>query len=137
MYTLYGLFVFVVFCSYPFPQNQKQTSKMQRSKCWALLFTIIHLYWYGVIVGNSGTPFQKGIDLYCKYDYYGSIHLTYFYTYYLLFVFQFLNLFPEQKIRNKTVEVPFNILSAITKRQSNLRVKPIVESEIGFLLEFK
>ena len=27
------------------------------------------------------------------------------------------------------------ILGASTKRQSNLRVKPIVESEIGFLLE--
>ena len=41
---------------------------------------------------------------------------------------------PSTKIRNKTVEVPFVIMGAITEWQSDLRVKHIVESEIGFLL---
>ena len=40
------------------------------------------------------------------------------------------------KIINKTVEVIFVIPGASNKRQSNLRVKPIYDSKIGFLLEF-
>ena len=47
-----------------------------------------------------------------------------------------LNIFPAQKIRNKTVEVIFAIPGASTERQINLRVKPNFESEIGFVLEF-
>ena len=57
-------------------------------------------------------------------------------TYYLLLVLPCLNLFPAQKIRNKTVEVPFAIPGAIIERQIKLRVQPIVESNIGFILEF-
>ena len=89
-----------------------------------------------MIVGNSGTPFRKVSYLYCNYDYYGSIHLTGFYSCYLLFVFPCLNIFPAQKIINKTVEVPFVIPGASTEQKSDLRVKPIVEGKIGFLLEF-
>ena len=40
------------------------------------------------------------------------------------------------KIRNNTVEIPFFIPGASNERQSDLRGNPIVESEIGFLLEF-
>ena len=42
----------------------------------------------------------------------------------------------KKKNRNKTVESPFVIPGVSNKQQINLRVKPIVESEIGFLLEF-
>ena len=45
--------------------------------------------------------------------------------------------FSSTKITNKTVEVPFVIPGAIIEHQSDLRVKPIVDSEIGFLLEFE
>ena len=44
--------------------------------------------------------------------------------------------FPSKKYINKIVEVPFFIPGASTEQQSNLRVKPIIESEIGFLLIF-
>ena len=47
-----------------------------------------------------------------------------------------MNLFPAQKIRNKTIEVLFVILGARIRRQRNLRVKQIIESDIGFLFEF-
>ena len=39
-------------------------------------------------------------------------------------------------IESISVEVPFGILDASTERQNDLRFKPIVESDIGFLLEF-
>ena len=64
-----------------------------------------------------------------------SISLIYIYD--LLLGFPCLNLFPAQKTRNKTVEAPFFIPGVSTKRKSDLRVKPIVESEIGVLLEFE
>ena len=86
------------------------------------------------IVENSSTPLQKVSDIYCNYDYYGSIHLTNFYTYNLLLDFPYLNLFSAQKITNRTVEVPFVIPGVSSERQSNLRVKLFVESKIGFLL---
>ena len=38
--------------------------------------------------------------------------------------------------RNNTEEAPFGILGVITEHVNNLRVNMIVESEIGFLLEF-
>ena len=38
-------------------------------------------------------------------------------------------------MRNKAEEAPFGIPSAITEPKNNLRVKPIVESEIGFMLK--
>ena len=41
----------------------------------------------------------------------------------------------EKKIRDNKVEVPFIIQGEITERQSDLRINPIVESDIGFLLE--
>ena len=47
-----------------------------------------------------------------------------------------MNLFPAHKIRNNTVEAPFGVPGAITEPNNELRVKLIVESEIGFLLEF-
>ena len=54
----------------------------------------------------------------------------------LIIFFPCVNLFPTQAIINKTVDVPFVIPGVSTKRQSDFRVKLIVESEIGFLLEF-
>ena len=50
-----------------------------------------------MIVGNSGSPFQKVSALYCNYEFYGSIHNKYFIliTYYLFF--PSLNLFTAQK----------------------------------------
>ena len=59
-----------------------------------------------------------------------------FCTYYLLLGFSCLNLFQAQKIRNKTVEIKSFILGASTKQQIYLGVKPIVESNIAYLLEF-
>ena len=59
-----------------------------------------------------------------------------FYTYYLLFFSPCLNIFPSQKIRNNIVEAPFGIPYSRTERQKELRVMPIVDSKIGFLLEF-
>ena len=38
-------------------------------------------------------------------------------------------------MRNKTVEVPFFIPDASTKHQIDLKVKPVIESQIVFLLE--
>ena len=55
-------------------------------------------------------------------------------TYY--WVFTCLNIFTGQQISNTTVEVKFAIPGVSTERQSALRVKPIFESKIGFLLEF-
>ena len=43
----------------------------------------------------------------------------------------------SRKIRNKTVELPFTIPGESTKGKIYLRDKQIVESEIGFLLEFE
>ena len=40
-----------------------------------------------------------------------------------------------KKIRNNTEEAPLGILGASTEPYNDLRVKLIVESEIGFLLE--
>ena len=37
------------------------------------------------------------------------------------------------KLRNNTEEVPFGITGAATEHENNLRVKLIVESNIGFL----
>ena len=51
-------------------------------------------------------------------------------------VFTCLNIFPAQKIRNNTLEVPFGILGVSTEPGNYLRTKPIVESEIGFMLGF-
>ena len=39
------------------------------------------------------------------------------------------------KIRNKTEEAPFGISCVRTKAENYLRVKPIIESKIGFFLE--
>ena len=47
-----------------------------------------------------------------------------------------MNLFPAQKIRHKTVEVPFEIPGASIEQKSNFRVNPIVDGEIIFMLEF-
>ena len=63
-----------------------------------------------------------------------ALYLIHFYTCCLLFVFPCLNLFPAQKIRKKTVEVPFEILGASTEQKSDLGVKQIIKSEIDFLL---
>ena len=55
-------------------------------------------------------------------------------TYYYYFpIFEYIY---STKIRNNTIEVPFFIPGARTERKSNLRVNPINESKIGFLLEF-
>ena len=89
-----------------------------------------------VIVEKSGTPYRKVSDIYCNYDHYCLIHVNNFYTYYLLLGFQRLNIYPE-KNRDKTVEVPFVISGVTTKWKRSLRVEKIVESEIGFLLEFE
>ena len=62
-----------------------------------------------------------------------DLDLIGFYTY--CYFFSCLKIFPTQKIRNKTVEVIFAILGASIEHQSDLRVKQIVESKIGFLLE--
>ena len=57
---------------------------------------------------------------------------------YLLLTIEFtcLNIFIAQKIGNDTIEAPFGILVMSNERQNKLRVKPIVEREIGFLLDF-
>ena len=39
------------------------------------------------------------------------------------------------KIRNNIVEAPFGIPGVSTENDKILRIKPIVESDIGFLLE--
>ena len=56
---------------------------------------------------------------------------------YLLLIFGFpsSNLFTAQKIRNNTVEAPYVIPGVSSETENYLRVEPIVESEIGFLLE--
>ena len=53
---------------------------------------------------------------------------------YLLITIGFpcLNIFRAQKIRNNIVEAPFGIPGTSTGCQNDLRVKPIVETEIGF-----
>ena len=73
--------------------------------------------------------------IYCSYDYYGSIYLANFIliTYYWVSVIEHIS---GKKIRNNTVEAPFVIPGVSTKWKSDLRFRPIVESEIGFLLEF-
>ena len=48
-----------------------------------------------------------------------------------------MNIFTSQKIRNITVEAPFGITDVSNERQNDLRVKPIVERKIGFLLKFE
>ena len=57
--------------------------------------------------------------------------------YYLLpyIGFPFSDLFPAQNIRNNTREAPSGILDASIEPNNDLKVKPIVESDIGFLLE--
>ena len=45
------------------------------------------------------------------------------------------HLFPAQKLRSNTEEALFGIPGAITETKNDLRVKPIVESNIGFLLK--
>ena len=45
------------------------------------------------------------------------------------------NLFILKQIINNTVEAPFGILGASTEPENNFRVKLIVESDTGFLLE--
>ena len=47
------------------------------------------------------------------------------------------NIFPAQKIRNKTDESPFGIPGASNETEKNLRFKPVVESDIEFLLEIE
>ena len=42
----------------------------------------------------------------------------------------------SKKIRNKEVETSFGIPCASTEPENDLRVKLIVDSNIGFLLEF-
>ena len=61
---------------YPFSQDQKHTSKSYQLHYHESLFDIINLEWYCVIVGNSGTLFQKVSNLCCKYYDYSQIHLT-------------------------------------------------------------
>ena len=46
-----------------------------------------------------------------------------------------LKFISSTNIINNTVEAPFGIPGARTEPKNDLRVKPIVESEIGFLLE--
>ena len=53
---------------------------------------------------------------------------------YYLFI-SCLNIFTAQKVRIKTVESPSLIPGASTEWESDLRVKPIVEIDIVFLLE--
>ena len=40
------------------------------------------------------------------------------------------------KIRNNTVEATFDILGTSTEPENDLKLKPIVKSKIGFMLEF-
>ena len=40
------------------------------------------------------------------------------------------------KIRNNTIEAPLGIPGTSTKGKNNFRVKLLIESDIGFLLEF-
>ena len=90
---------------------------------------------YRAIIWNSGTTFRKVSAPYCNYEYYGSIYLINFYL--LLTVgFQCLNLFPTHKIRNNIADPPFGIPRVCNELENNLRVKLIVESEIGFLFYF-
>ena len=51
--------------------------------------------------------------------------------------FPCLNIFPAQKIRNNTLEAPFGIPGVSTEPKNDLRVKPIVDIKIDFILEFK
>ena len=50
--------------------------------------------------------------------------------------FSCLNLFLAPKLRNKGVYAPFDITGVSNERKEHLRVKPIIERNIGFLLEF-
>ena len=88
-----------------------------------------------MIVGNSGTPFRKVSAIYCNYGNYSLINLTSFHTYYLLLVFTYFNLFTVKRIRNNTVEASFGILGVSNEPKNYLKANPIVESDIGFLLE--
>ena len=100
------------------------------------LFTTLYLERYGVIVANSDSPFRRVSAIYGRCEYCGLIYLTDFILMTYHWFYPCLNLLRTQKIRNKTVEVPFVIPGMSTKRQRDLRFKPIVKSNIGFLLEF-
>ena len=64
------------------------------------------------------------------------IHLTDFILITYYYYFPYLNQFPAQKIINSTLDAPFGIPGASTDPENDFRVKPIIESEIDFLLDF-
>ena len=53
-------------------------------------------------------------------------------TYYWVFMFGYIS---GTKIRNNIEETPFDILGPSTDPKNHLRVKLIVEGDIGFLLK--
>ena len=75
-------------CFIPNPSynNRNKPSKITNifiGNCIFLSSFILSL----LIIGNSGTPFQKLSDICCNYYYHSLIHLTYFNTYYFLLGF--------------------------------------------------
>ena len=94
-----------------------------------LLFDILILYRPWVIVGNSGTQFQKVIVIYCNYYYYGLIILTDFIliTFYWVSMLGFIS---STKLRDNIEKAPFGIPGVSTEHENGLRFKPIIESEI-------
>ena len=123
--------VTVMFNSLLKPQYLKQTIKMGRLLYWELLLYILLLYWYCIIVGNSGTTFQKTSAIYCNYYHYGSSSLTDVYTYHLLLGFHG-RIYVEWKKFKNINEAPFGIPVACTERKTALRVKPIVDTDLCF-----
>ena len=53
-------------------------------------------------------------------------------TFYWVSMLEFIS---STKLGNNTEDAPFGIMGESTETNNNLRVKPIVESDIGFLLE--
>ena len=59
------------------------------------------------------------------------------YTCYLLLVLPLFLSISSTKIRNNTLEVSFGIPGVRTEPENYLRVKPIVDKKIDFMLEFE
>ena len=83
-------------------------------------------------VARNNANFQKDDwDLLFEF----SLYRIDIYTHYL-FLFSIFESISSTKIRNKRIEVPFFIPGVSTERKRHFRFKPIVDSDIGFLLEF-
>ena len=112
------------------------------------LINIINVYTYDLLIFsskyaiNNGTGRQFGIVVHyfeSQALYISIINIMVLVISQILYSlltigFPCLNLFTVQKIINKTLEASFGILGVSTEPKNDLRVKPIFESKIGFLL---